>query len=124
MGKILLIDDDRQIRRVARMMLERVGHAVTEAADGFEAMRVFTNVWPDVVLLDMRMPGKNGLETLAEIRAVSPAVRVVLMSGSDETDKTLSESLGKHGRVVHLPKPFVAEDLSAAITAVLALGTD
>jgi CheY-like chemotaxis protein len=121
MGKILLIDDDLQIRRVARMMLERSGHTVIEAPDGIEAMQLFAEAQPDVVLLDMRMPRKNGPETLAELRAANPAVRVVLMSGSDEADEALVASLSAHALSVHLRKPFLADDLSAAIRQVLAM---
>ncbi|MBI2970532.1 MAG: response regulator, partial [Gammaproteobacteria bacterium] len=68
MARILVVDDYADFREVVRLLLERQGHEVLEAEDGIEAVQVCRNSHPDLVILDIFMPGKDGIETLWEIR--------------------------------------------------------
>lgn len=84
--RILVADDDEDVRTVVRLTLERagVGKVVAEAADGEQAVRLAGERQPDVVLLDVTMPGVDGLAALELIRRELPATRVVVLSGHDE----------------------------------------
>ena len=81
MARLLLADDDANVRSVLRRMLERDGHEVRVARDGFEASKMFRESPADVMILDLYMPGQEGLETLLELRAEFPDTRVIVISG-------------------------------------------
>ncbi len=82
MSKILVVDDDVLVRQVVGVFLEREGHAVTEAADGLEALDLAERDPPDIVIADIRMPRLNGLEMMLEMRRRHPDTPVIMMSGS------------------------------------------
>ncbi|HEX2272776.1 MAG TPA: EAL domain-containing protein [Acidimicrobiales bacterium] len=86
-ARVLLVDDDAALRRVVRMLLEDEEHfeVVGEAEDGREAVAVARHVRPDVVVLDLAMPGIGGLEALPLIQAVAPQAKVVVLSGLEPT---------------------------------------
>ena len=75
---ILVVDDEPQIRRVMRATLTDKGYPVIEARDGQEAIDKFRNERPDLILLDMNMPGMNGLQVCHEIRALSQVPIIML----------------------------------------------
>jgi PAS domain S-box-containing protein len=107
---VLVVDDERALRQAIRMLLESEGHLVLEAANGVEALRIFRERGADIdlVLLDLLMPEMDGGETLAALRAIEPAVRVLLSSGFDATeilDRVRDEVSGV------LSKPFRASEL-------------
>jgi CheY-like chemotaxis protein len=81
MVQVLVVDDNPALRLVARAMLEAAGYEVTEAGDGDGAVRAFREQAFDLVLCDLDMPDKDGAETIRELRALDPGVRVVAMSG-------------------------------------------
>jgi CheY-like chemotaxis protein len=81
MARVLVIDDNAMVRQVARAMLEAGGFQVAEAADGTEAIRAFSGQGADLVLCDVFMPGKDGLQTIRELRALEPGLKVIAMSG-------------------------------------------
>jgi CheY-like chemotaxis protein len=81
MVQVLVVDDNPALRLVARAMLEAAGYEVTEAGDGESAIRAFREEAFDLVLCDLDMPDKDGAETIQELRALDPGVRVVAMSG-------------------------------------------
>ena len=123
MPRILLVDDDDLLRKMLRVTLVKMGHQVVEASDGQEALRLCDAAPPDLILTDLIMPEKEGLETIAEVHRTHPAVKIIAMSGggrgSAENYLHLAERLGAHRT---LSKPFSNEALAEAIAAVMAQG--
>jgi len=112
--RVLIADDNGMMREVQRMFLEQARHeVVAEAADGAEAVKFFTEHRPDLVLLDLVMPGTTGLEALEKIRALDPAAKVIMVTAieQDAMDKKI---LGL-GAAAILRKPFSSEELEAAM---------
>lgn len=118
---ILVVDDEPQIRRVLRATLTDRGYAVIEAREGEEALDKFRAQPPDLVLLDMNMPGMNGLEVCREIRAASDVPIIMLTVRNAEKDKVRALDAGADDYVV---KPFGIQELLARIAAVLRRSTD
>lgn len=114
--RILLVDDDPNISHLVRLYLEKEGFAVTEAARGDTALERFQKETPDLVLLDVMLPGLDGLQVLKEIRKTSKAP-VIMLTAKDETfDKVLGLELGADDYVT---KPFETKELVARVKAVL-----
>ncbi len=83
--RILVIDDEEQVRSVLRSALEKKGYEVDEAADGWEGTRVFLQRREDLVIVDLFMPRKDGVETIIEIRQIQPDVIAIAISGGGLT---------------------------------------
>ena len=114
--RILLVDDDPNISHLVRLYLEKEGFAVTEAARGDTALESFRKETPALVLLDVMLPGVDGLQVLREIRQ-SSKVPVIMLTARDETfDKVLGLELGADDYVT---KPFETKELVARVKAVL-----
>ncbi len=114
--RILLVDDDPNISHLVRLYLEKEGFAVTEAARGDTALESFRKDMPALVLLDVMLPGLDGLQVLREIRQASK-VPVIMLTAKDETfDKVLGLELGADDYVT---KPFETKELVARVKAVL-----
>ena len=113
---ILVVDDEPQIRRVMRATLTAHGYAIVEARDGQEALEKFRSERPDLVILDMNMPGIDGLEACREIRAGSSVPIIMLTVRSAEKDKVRALDAGADDYVV---KPFGIQELLARIRAAL-----
>ena len=114
--RILLVDDDPNISHLVRLYLEKEGFAVTEAARGDTALDSFRNEAPNLVLLDVMLPGLDGLQVLKEIRKTSK-VPVIMLTAKDETfDKVLGLELGADDYVT---KPFETKELVARVKALL-----
>jgi CheY-like chemotaxis protein len=122
-GRALVIDDEPGIRRVARLLLEEAGFEVVLAADGDEGIEIFQSDagLPDLILLDLTMPRKGGIEVLSEIRLQSDEVPVVLMSGFSEGEVTAV--LESDPRTHFLQKPFATESVEEVLRTALAVGT-
>ncbi|MGI9049779.1 MAG: response regulator transcription factor [Rubrobacteraceae bacterium] len=117
MAKILVIDDEPSIREVVGLYLRRDGHAVVPAADGEEALRLFREVRPDLVVLDLMLPKIGGLEVCRRIQAEGRRVPLIMLtSRSEEEDRIVGLSLGADDYVV---KPFSPRELAARVGAVL-----
>jgi len=115
-GKILVVDDDPQIRRVMRATLVGHKYEVTEARNGEDALaRISENV-PDLVLLDMNMPGMGGLETCQHLRFGSDVPIIILSVRNTERDKVAALDAGADD---YITKPFGMEELLARIRAAL-----
>jgi PAS domain S-box-containing protein len=113
---ILVVDDEPVLRRVVARLLEKLGHRVLQASGGERALEIFRERSEeiDLILLDLIMPGMNGLQTLTRIRALSPKVRVLLCSGyADREGGELPPG------VSFLSKPFSLELLSQKVAAAL-----
>ena len=107
MGHILLVDDDAAVRRTLRAMLEKAGYAVTEAEDGDQAVALFTAHKPDLVLTDIIMPNREGVETIRELRALDPAIPIIAISGGGQTGGDLFLKIASRlGAVATVAKPI------------------
>lgn len=117
--RVLVVDDEDSVRRVAQLMLEQLGYAVIVASDGVEAVEVFTREPEAIhaVLLDMTMPKMDGSEVLAAIREIDPRVPVVLCSGFSED--AIPPELASAGITGFLQKPFSMTDLGRQIRRAL-----
>ena len=115
-GIILVVDDEPQIRRVMRTALAAQGYQVMEAKDAEEALDRLRDWRPDLILLDVNMPGMDGLEACKEIRSGSDVPIVMLTVRNSERDKVNALDAGADDYVV---KPFGIEELLARIRAAL-----
>jgi DNA-binding response OmpR family regulator len=114
---ILTVEDDAPIRRGVVDALTYAGYSVLEAADGHEGCRMAVRRELDLLLLDMVLPGKTGLEILREVRNVRPTLPVIILSArGEENDRVAGLRLGADDYVV---KPFSVNELLARVTAVL-----
>jgi len=113
---ILVVDDEPQIRRVLRSTLSSHGYVITEARTGEEAVDLVRKERPDLVLLDVNMPGIGGIAAAREIRAASDAPIIMLTVRNAERDKVAALDAGADDYVV---KPFGIEELLARIRASL-----
>ena len=114
--QILLVDDDLNISRLVRLYLEKEGYSVIESARGDTALEAFQKHNPSLVLLDVMLPGLDGLQVLKEIRKTS-RTPVIMLTAKDETfDKVLGLELGADD---YITKPFEAKEMVARVKAVL-----
>lgn len=120
MPRILVVDDDDQFRRMVQRTLERAGYQVEPAANGREALQRFAASPADLVLTDLVMPEKEGLETIMELRRLWKTPRIIAMSGGGRCspDEYL-DAARVLGVAATLEKPFATRDLLAAVRAVL-----
>ena len=113
---ILVVDDDPNISRLEQLYLEKEGYEVKVAADGNEAIESFRKLPPDLVLLDVMLPGTDGYEVLKAIRK-SGSIPVIMVTAKGETfDKVLCLELGADDYIV---KPFDGKEMIARVKAVL-----
>ena len=113
---ILVVDDDPNISRLEQLYLEKEGYEVKVAADGNEAVESFRKLPPDLVLLDVMLPGMDGYEVLKTIRK-SGSIPVIMVTAKGETfDKVLCLELGADDYIV---KPFDGKEMIARVKAVL-----
>src|SRR5437773_2543817 len=117
--KVLLVDDEDSLRKVMRDLLERDGYAVTEARDGVQALDQVDRVGPDIIVLDLNLPGLDGYGVLSHLRsrpATADIPVIVLTAKGDEDNEVSVFELGADD---FLTKPFRARALSARLEAVL-----
>jgi DNA-binding response OmpR family regulator len=113
---VLVVDDEPTVREVVAGYLRRDGHAVSEAADGPTALRLLEGDPPDLVVLDMMLPGVNGLDILRRIRAAGDMPVIMLTARAEEVDRVAGLELGADDYVV---KPFSPRELAARVNGVL-----
>lgn len=116
LGKILVVDDDKNICELLRLYLEKEGYNVILSNDGEEAVVKFTALKPDLVLLDIMLPGLDGWQVCREIRKKSNVPIIMLTAKGETFDKVLGLELGADDYVV---KPFDTKEIVARIKAVL-----
>ena len=114
--KILVVDDDKNICELLRLYLVKEGFHVTLAYDGGAALTSFEQVKPDLVMLDIMMPGMDGWEVCRKIRANNKTPIIMLTAKGETYDKVLGLELGADDYIV---KPFDAKEVTARIKAVL-----
>jgi two-component system KDP operon response regulator KdpE len=115
-ANILVVDDEPQIRRVLRTTLSFRGYVITEASTGEEAIELARKVKPDLILLDVNLPGISGIETCRELRRGSETPIIMLTVRSAERDKVVALDAGADDYVT---KPFGIEELLARVRASL-----
>ncbi|HMF00646.1 MAG TPA: response regulator transcription factor, partial [Terriglobia bacterium] len=115
-GKVLVVDDEPQIRRVMRVILSGENYEVVEARSGESALLRFREFLPDLVLLDLNMPGMSGLATCRAIRETSEVPIIVLTVRQEEEEKVEALDAGADDYVT---KPFGKQELLARIRAAL-----
>lgn len=115
--RILLVDDEQHILDVVEYVLKENAFDVVSARDGDSALRAFNDAAPDLVILDLNLPGMSGLDLFREMRQARPAVPVVMLtSRAEEIDRVLGLELGADDYVT---KPFSPRELAARVRAVL-----
>jgi DNA-binding response OmpR family regulator len=114
--RILVVDDEDKIRSLVASYLRSDGFDVVEASDGPAAVAAVSNRKPDLVVLDIRMPGIDGIEALNEIRRTSDVYVILLTARAEETDRIIGLSAGADDYVT---KPFSPRELVARVKAVL-----
>jgi two-component system, chemotaxis family, chemotaxis protein CheY len=114
--KILLVDDDEPLRRMIRLTLEQRGFSVVEAKDGNDALAEHTKSPCDLILTDVLMPQRDGLELILALRQVAPSPKLIAMSGGGQLSAARYLRIARRlGAVRILEKPFTAPELIAAI---------
>ncbi len=118
MARILVIDDEHNIRMMIRLALQHDGHSVETAADGDEGLSKFGHgaAW-DLVLLDQRMPGIDGITVLRQLHALNPNVRVIMITAFGTVD--LAVDAMKAGATDFMRKPFTTDTLRGAVQTAL-----
>jgi DNA-binding response OmpR family regulator len=117
---ILVVDDEPTIVEVVELYLRREGFAVVTAADGNAALAALERQRPDLIILDLMLPGVSGLELTARLRATGGPPIIMLTARGDETDRIVGLELGADDYVV---KPFSPRELVARVRAVLRRGS-
>lgn len=115
-NKVLIVDDEANICELIRLYVEKEGYSAIIATDGARAVEKFTEEKPDIVLLDIMLPVKDGWQVCREIRAVSDTPIIMLTAKGETFDKVLGLELGADDYIV---KPFEPKELIARMKAVL-----
>jgi len=118
-AKILVVDDERTIRDTVCSYLLQDGYEVVTASDGPSAMQTFHSYQPDLVVLDIMLPGLDGLEVLQRLRHESNVFVLMLTARSEETDRIVGLKMGADD---YLTKPFSPRELVARVQAILRRG--
>jgi len=113
---ILIVDDDAEIRGLIREYLQKHGYRVATAANGRELRSAAQTAPPDLIVLDLMLPGEDGLELCRELRTGSNVPIIMLTARGDETDRIVGLEMGADD---YLPKPFSPRELLARIKSVL-----
>jgi two-component system KDP operon response regulator KdpE len=119
--RVLVVDDDKTLLRFLKEYLEREGYEVFTADRGLKGLRIFYNERPDLIVLDVMMPGMDGWEACARIRELSGIPIIMLTAKAAESDKLRGFKLGVDDYVT---KPFSLEELSARMRAILMRTSD
>ncbi len=113
---VLIVDDEREVRSILRDALEREGFTVAEAADGEKALLAVRSLTPSLVILDLGLPARTGIDVLREIRSWGDIPVIVLTGRGEETDRVLGLELGADDYVT---KPFSPREVAARVRTVL-----
>ena len=121
--RVLIIDDSKVVRRSVEHSLAGAGYSVVAAADGSEGVRLWQETQPELVITDIMMPERDGIETMMEIRRHCPQAKIVAMTGFRHSGSVdFPEMLRRLGADDVLTKPFAPDVLLAAVDRLLAAG--
>lgn len=117
---ILIIEDDPAVRRMMVRILAQAKYEIIEAGNGEEGLKMFLAHRPDIIITDLLMPEKEGIETIREIRRTAPTVPILAASGGGDTRNMMFLDLAKAlGADEVLSKPFRAEELITTVARML-----
>ncbi|MDE3840342.1 two-component system response regulator [Bacillus methanolicus] len=121
-GKVLIVDDQFGIRILLNEVLQKEGYDTYQAANGVHALEIVTKYSPDLVLLDMKIPGMDGIEILKRIKVIDPDIRVIIMTAYGELD--MIQEAKELGALTHFAKPFDIDDIRAAVKKYIPISTN
>src|SRR5207249_1995189 len=120
MARILVIDDDVQVRGAVRRILERAGHTVEDVGNGDAGLRAHRERPAELIITDIFMPERDGIETVRQLRRESPQVKIIVISGGDRTQTMdLRKDAELLGAARSLRKPFELSELVQAVGELL-----
>ncbi len=120
MANILVVDDEIDIRLMLKRMLQRDKHNVSLADDGKTALKMLNEEQPDILITDLIMPDKEGIETIVEVRKKYPVIKIIAISGGGRMGPTNYLRLAKSiGADYTFTKPFRQDDLLNAVNDLL-----
>ena len=120
----MIIDDEDELRATLRLMLERAGHDVTEAVNGVQGISRYEEESADLIITDIIMPEKEGVETIITLRQSNPQLPIIAISGGGRLEATDFLSMAKRlGACQVLSKPFRRDQLLEAVRACLGEGS-
>jgi two-component system, response regulator, stage 0 sporulation protein F len=117
--KVLIVDDQYGIRILLNEVLQKEGYDTYQAANGLQALEIVQENVPDLILLDMKIPGMDGIEILKRVKALYPNMKVIIMTAYGELDM-IQEAMDL-GAITHFAKPFDIVDIREAVKKYLAL---
>ena len=117
MAKILVIDDEQGIRNLLDTLLRRKGYDVVLADSGRKGLELFRREHPDVVVLDLKMPGMDGLTVLQQVHSLNPKQPVILLTGAGTSE--VEQQVRTHGVTEYVEKEFSLHHLGDALKRLL-----
>ncbi|MFB9760202.1 MULTISPECIES: response regulator [Bacillaceae] len=114
-GKILIVDDQYGIRILLNEVFQKEGYQTYQAANGFQAIDIVLNDRPDLVVLDMKIPGMDGIEILKRVKEIDKDIKVILMTAYGELD--MIQEAKDLGALMHFAKPFDIDEIRQAVRA-------
>lgn len=112
-GKLLIVDDQFGIRILLNEIFQKEGYKTFQAANGVQALNLVQNERPDLVILDMKIPGMDGLEILKRVKKLDQTIKVIIMTAYGELDM-IQEAI-ENGAITHFSKPFDIDEIIAAV---------
>ncbi|MBO9130096.1 response regulator [Bacillus sp. 165] len=112
-GKILIVDDQYGIRILLNEVFQKEGYQTYQAANGFQAIDIVKKDRPDLVILDMKIPGMDGLEILKRVKEIDKDIKVILMTAYGELD--MIQEAKDLGALSHFAKPFDIDEIRKAV---------
>jgi len=119
MAKLLIVDDETDVREFAANFFRKRKIDVTTASSGEEALSLLENQKPDLVLLDIKMGGIDGIETLKRIRAFDKNIKVVMVTGRKPEDENSSSKCAELGVFDYISKPLELDELESVVMKIL-----
>jgi two-component system response regulator (stage 0 sporulation protein F) len=115
--KVLIVDDQNGIRVLLMEVFSSEGYETFQASNGKLALEIVKNETPNLVLLDMKIPGMDGLEILKHIKAINKEIKVIMMTAYGELD--MIKEATDHGALMHFTKPFDIDEMRMAVNLQL-----
>ncbi len=112
-GKILIVDDQYGIRILLNEVFQKEGYQTYQAANGFQAIDIVKKDRPDLVILDMKIPGMDGIEILKRVKEIDKDIKVILMTAYGELD--MIQEAKELGALSHFAKPFDIDEIRKAV---------
>lgn len=116
-SKLLIVDDQYGIRILLNEVFQKEGYQTFQAASGVQALEIVENHSPDLVLLDMKIPGMDGIEILKRLKVMDSTIQVIIMTAYGELD--MIQEAKDLGAITHFAKPFDIDEIRAAVKKYL-----